>query len=509
MSNTTYEQLIDHHRRMELLVSTTYLLAWDQETLMPRGGGAVEYRARQMAQLARLTHERRTDPRIADWLAACESDTELTADPTSPSAVNLREIRRDYNRATRLPGDLVEQFTQTSAMAKNAWAQARQDDDYGAFEPWLKKLIDLSRRKAECYGWQDGGEIWDALADGYEPDITAAAAEAVLTPLRDPLVELIDELIVRGAGPSDRFNQIIVPLDAQRAFVRDVVSHIGFDLERGRLAESVHPFCIPFHRDDVRLTTRFHANMLNDALGSTLHESGHGMYNQNTPAGEHIGTPFGSAIRLSIHESQSRMIENQVGRSEGFWRWCAPKLREYFGGAYDALSFDDLYGGANRVQRGLIRVEADEATYNLHIIVRFELERALLSGDLSTSDLPEAWRQRYRKYLGVDVPTDALGCLQDIHWAQGAFGYFPTYTLGNLYAAQFYDAAAAELGDLQAQFARGEFEPLVDWLHRNIHQHGMRYPAPALCEHVTGKPLSSEPLLNHLRTKLRSIYQLS
>jgi carboxypeptidase Taq len=508
MSREIYELLIDHVKRMELLVSTAYLLTWDQETLMPRGGGAVEYRARQLAQLARLTHERRTDPRLADWLAACESDAELTRDPLSPAAVNLREIRRDYDRATRLPADLVEQFSQTASIAKNVWAQARQDDDYASFEPWLAKLIDLSRRKAECYGWKDGGEIWDALADGYEPDITAAAAEAVLTPLRDPLAELVDEVLTRGKAPSDRFNDIQVPLEAQRAFVRDVARHIGFDFERGRVAESTHPFCIPLHRDDVRLTTRFHANMLNDALGSTLHESGHAIYNQNVPAGEHVGTPFGSATRLSIHESQSRLIENHVGRSAGFWRWAAPKLRDYFGGAYDGLSFDDLYGGANRVGRGLIRVEADEATYNLHIIVRFELERAMLGGDLSTADLPGAWAERYRKYLGVDVPSDTLGCLQDIHWSQGAFGYFPTYTLGTLYAAQFYDAAAVELGDLDAQFAAGQFEPLITWLNRNIHQHGMRHRAPQLCEQITGRPLSSEPLLRHLRTKLRAIYQL-
>jgi len=508
MSHPAYEQLIDHARRYELLTSTAYLLMWDQETQMPRGGAAVEYRSRQCAQLARMTHELRTDSRIDDWLDACEDEAALTDDPLSPEAVNLREIRRDFDRLTKLPGDLVEALSRAGSMAKSAWAQAKRDNDFAAFEPHLAKMIDLSRRKAECFGWADDGEAWDALADVYEPGFTAQHAKAVFEPLRGPLVELVDELMASDVQPGDYLNETDVPIDQQRAFVQHVVQCVGLDTTRSRIDESAHPFCIPINRDDVRLTTRFARNMLNDALGSTLHETGHAIYNQNVPAAQHVGTPFGNAIRLSIHESQSRLVENHLGRSLGFWQWCTPRIHEFFGTRFAGYTAEDLYRSANRVQRSLIRVEADEATYNLHIIIRFELERAMIAGNLSAGDLPAAWAEKYREYLGIDVPDDARGCLQDIHWSQGAFGYFPTYTLGNLYAAQFYEAAADELGDLDAQFAAGDFKPLVDWLTRNIHCHGMRYPAEALCEHVTGQSISSEPLINHLRSKLRPIYGL-
>jgi carboxypeptidase Taq len=305
--------------------------------------------------------------------------------------------------------------------------------------------------------------------------------------------------------PSNKFNEIPLPISDQRKFVHDVAEQIGFDFSRGRLDISTHPFCGGSHCNDVRLTTRFHEENVNDALGSTMHEAGHGMYEQGLLY-EHIGTPMGEAISLGIHESQSRMWENQVGRSEAFWKWCYPRLSDYFGAKVKGLSFEDVYGSVNMVQPDFIRVEADEATYNMHIMVRFEMERAILNGDLKVKDIPGVWNEKYKQYLGLTVPNDAKGCLQDIHWSMTSMGYFPTYTLGNLYSAQFFEKALSVMPDLYKQFAAGEFGQLKKWLNTNIHAHGRRYSAAKLCEVVTGKPLSADPLMRHLEGKLKPLY---
>jgi len=475
--------------------------------MMPAAGLA--HRSNQLAQLAQLVHERSTDSRLADWLAACEADDALTQDPLSDTAANVREWRRDYDRATKLPAELVVEFSQTTSQAKAAWAEARKHNDYARFAPHLDKIIALSQRQAECYGWPEGGEPWDALADGYEAGMTTASVAEVFTPLREKLVVLIDRLMSASTPPSNAFNELKLPIDQQEAFVRRISEAVGFDFNAGRLDTSSHPFCSGTHHADIRLTTRFADDNVNDALGSTLHETGHGLYEQGLPA-EHLGTPRGNAVGLSIHESQSRLWENQVGRSRAFWTWCHPLLIEYFGDAVAGLSPDEVYVAANRVSPSLIRVEADEATYNLHIMIRFELERDLMKGDLTAADLPAAWNQKYRDYLGVEPAAgdDAQGCLQDIHWSMGALGYFPTYTLGNLYSAQFFEAAQAELGDLHAMVAVGDFAPLLGWLRKNIHAAGMTYTSADLCQHVTGKPLSADPLLRHLETKLLPIYGL-
>ncbi|MBI1373576.1 MAG: carboxypeptidase M32 [Phycisphaera sp.] len=504
-----YAALIAHVRKTATLSTTAGILSWDQEVMMPSSAGAVAFRGEQMAQLAGLVHGMATDPRIAEWLDACEADGELTADAHGPAAVNVRELRRHYDRSTKLPASLVEEFSRTTSTAKHEWVAARKAKEYAKFEPWLAKLVKLQRQRAECWGWPSDGEAWDALADGYEPGLTAASCAAVLNPLRGPLVELVAELRESSTPPSQAFNEVKLPIDKQMSFVRMVVTRVGFDFDRGRLDESAHPFCSGMHRDDVRMTTRFQENLLNDAIGSTLHESGHGMYEQHLPGGEHVGTPYGEAVSLAIHESQSRLIENHVGRSESFWRWCYPLMRDHFGAALADLSFEDVYGGANAMLTpSLIRVEADEAQYNLHIMIRFEIERALMRGDLTTADLPGVWNERYREYLGVEVPDDAKGCMQDIHWAMGAMGYFPTYTLGTLHAAQFYETAERDLGGLDSDFAAGRFDRLTGWLHENIHARGSAYLPADLGELVTGKPLSAEPLLRHLRGKLRAVYGL-
>jgi carboxypeptidase Taq len=470
---------------------------------MPPGG--IEHRSRQLALLASLVHERRTHPRVGELLAECESDRSLTEDPASDSAANLREIRRDYDRATKLPADLVSEIARSRSVAEHEWAEARARSDFSLFLPHLERNVELSRRAAECLGWAPGGEPWDALADDYEPGLTAAGVEAVFTPLRDALQTLVSDLMGGPRRPSEAIQGLEVPVEAQKGFVRRVAEAMGFDFSRGRIDTTVHPFCSGSHPGDVRITTRYAPDKFFDALASTMHEAGHGLYEQGLPA-HHNGTPLGSAISLGLHESQSRMWENFVGRSLAFWRWCLPEAKKAVGAPVAHLTVDEVYEGMNTVRPNLIRVEADEATYNLHIMVRFELERALLSGDLAPADVPHEWNRRYKEYLDVDVPDDARGCLQDVHWSAALFGYFPTYTLGNLYAAQIYAKATDDIPGLEDGFARGDLLPLKEWLNGNVHAHGGRYLAADLCERVTGRPLGAGPLLDHLNAKLRPLY---
>lgn len=501
-----YRDLKRRAKEAHLLGSSASLLSWDREVMMPEGG--IEFRSDQISLLARMYHEMMTATEVGDLIAACEQDEALVSDPLSPEAVNVREWRRRYDRQTKLPSSLVEEEAALASRGQHAWAEARKKDDFKHFQPFLEKGLDLLKRKAECYGWADGGEPWDALAEDYEPGCTAAQVAEVFAPLREELKGLLDQLMGSATQPSNAFNELTLPKDQQKQFVEFVAGAIGFDFNCGRLDVSTHPFCSGTHPGDVRLTTRFHENNVNDALGSTMHEAGHGIYEQGLLA-EHAGTPMGHSTSLGIHESQSRMWENQVGRSRAFWNWLYPKLNEYFGSAAKTLSLDEVYAGANIVRSDFIRVEADEATYNMHIMVRFELERAMMNGDLSIADLPEAWNARYKEYLNLDVPDDRRGCLQDIHWSMLSVGYFPTYTLGNLYSAQFYEAALEAVPDLESQFEQGQFGALKRWLNENIHAHGQRYLAADLCEHVTGKPLSAEPLLRHLRSKLLPIYGLA
>lgn len=500
-----YEELIGLVKQSHLLNSTSALVSWDQEVMMPKGG--LEHRSRQLAQLASLSHELATSPRIGELLDACESDSAIMAEPTSVAAVNVREIRRSYDRRTKLPTKLVEEEAMLASHGQHAWAEARRNSDFNHFKPWLEKIVNLLKRKAQCFGWEPGGEPWDALAEDYEPGCTAKQVSDVFVPLRQQLQDLLADLMGSSTKPSNAFNELALPIDQQEKFVRFVSESIGFDFNRGRLDRSTHPFCSGTHCNDVRLTTRFSDHNVNDALGSTMHEAGHGIYEQGLLEA-HIGTPMGDSVSLGIHESQSRMWENQVGRSREFWVWVYPKLQEYFGDAVSKLSLDDVYGGANIVKPDFIRVEADEATYNMHIMIRFEIERAIMKGDLAVGDIPGVWNEKYKEYLDLVVPDDRRGCLQDIHWSMTSMGYFPTYTLGNLYCAQFFEKAFEDMPDMMSQFERGKFSHLKKWLNTNIHAHGQRYRAADLCVQVTGKPLSAEPLMRHLEGKLRPIYGL-
>lgn len=501
----SYVELCRLRHEAATLGSVAQLASWDQETYMPNA--AAEGRAEQSSLLARLVHERSTDPKVGDLLAACESDAALKAD--ARIAANIREMRRDYDLATKLPGSLVAELAEVGSKSQHVWKEARKKSDFAMFKPWLERMMTLTRKKAECYGIPQGGEIYDALLNEYEPNARAADIERVFAPLRVKLSALVAELTTKGKAPSDAPLRAHASKDRQHAFGLFILKAIGFDLDAGRLDVTTHPFCSGFAPGDTRLTTRYDENYFAGALYGTLHEAGHGLYEQGLPKNDGLfGQPLAEAISLGIHESQSRMWENFVGRGKPFWEWALPHARQHLGDPFSSFSLDQVYAAANIVRPSYIRVEADEATYNLHIMLRFGIERDLVSGRLSVDDLPHAWNTAFKDLLGIEVPNDAQGCLQDVHWSFGLIGYFPTYSLGNLYAAQLWEKIRTDIPTLDDQFRRGEFASLLTWLRTNIHAPGRQYSAGELCQRVTGKPLEAEPLLRHLEGKLRPIYNL-
>jgi carboxypeptidase Taq len=497
-----YDELRRELRETEIFASVGALLAWDQEVMMPPA--ATPLRAEQAALLGELVHERRTSERFGDLLARAEQDHADGAD--ARVAANLREIRRNYDKAVKIPTSLVRQLAETTTHAQHAWKDARERSDFEGFRPWLERVVDLDRRKAECLAGPQTAEPYEALLDVYEPGARTADIVAAFTDLRGRLTPLIQEIASAPRRPDDRIHRLPIPIDRQIAFNHQVAARVGFDLEAGRLDTSTHPFCQGVGPGDTRLTTRYREEGFFDALSSTLHEVGHGLYEQNLPKQEALGEPLSESVSLGIHESQSRLWENLVGRSRPFWEWALPEARREFGAAVQGIEVDEVYGAMNFVEPGLIRVESDEATYNLHIMLRFDLERAMLHGELAVRDLPGAWNERIRADLGLEVPDDRRGCLQDVHWSMAAIGYFPTYTLGNLYAAQFWTEIGKQIPDLEARISRGDFSALLGWLVEKVHVHGRRYTAPELCAKLTGTSLSAAPLMTYLEAKLRPIY---
>jgi carboxypeptidase Taq len=500
--DTAYSELIRRVKQCRLLGSCAEMLAWDERTYMPHNGSA--HRAEQMALLARLTHEMMTAPEVGDLLAQAEASQSHT-EAHSAEAANIREIRRTYGRVVKLPKELVEELARTTTRAQQVWTEARAADNFAMFQPWLEKIVNLKRQEADAVGYRESP--YDALIDEYEPGATTAEITRVFAGLRAELVPLISGIInSRNKAPREILERDY-PVEQQEAFGKAVASRIGFSFEAGRLDVTTHPFCSGMGPGDCRITTRYNPRHFNDAFFGILHEAGHAIYEQGLDP-EHFGTPAGSPASLSIHESQSRLWENQVGRSRPFWDHFFAQARQAFPQALGAAKPDDFYFAINDSRPSFIRVEADEATYNLHIILRFELEQALMSGDLKPADVPGAWNEKFQKSFQLVPPNNAQGCLQDIHWSMGGIGYFPTYTLGNLYAAQFMEQARKDLGDLEGDFRRGEFSRLKTWLNEKIHRRGHRYRAPDLCKNITGRPLTHKPLMDYLRSKYAPLYAL-
>lgn len=495
-----YQDLIAILKRIATLSSIAELLGWDEETYMPPRGA--ELRATQRSMLARDIHELLTSTAVGETLATVEA-SELVADTQGDAAVNAREVRRAYDRATKIPPSLVEQITRTAVLGQQAWVEARKKSDFVAYAPWLKKMLDLKRQEANCVGYK--GHMYNALLDEFEPGQTAEALRPVFEQLRRDLVELVGKIVTSGRQAPLEILQRHYPAAIQERLAREASRLIGFDYTAGRLDTSVHPFCAGLGPGDCRMTTRYDEHWFGDAFFGVMHESGHGLYDQGMPK-EHWGTPRGEFVSLGIHESQSRMWENLVGRGRPFWQFYFPKVKAALPDTLRDVNEEQWVFAVNDVQPSLIRTEADEATYNLHVLLRFEIEQAMLTGDLKVEDIPSVWNAKMKQYLTIAPPDDAQGCLQDIHWSHGSIGYFPTYTLGNLYAAQFYEKAKSEIPGLEDQFARGEFGGLLSWLRQHIHQHGRKYRPRELVKKVTGLEPSSEPLMRHLRAKAREWY---
>ena len=497
---STYQRLIAEIKQISLLGSCASVLGWDKQTYMPKGGAG--HRAEQLALLVGMIHERATAPQIGDYLEEIEN-SDLVSDPYSEAAVNVRELRRDYDRAIKLPRSLVEELARVATISQQVWREAREKSDYALFQPHLTKILDLKHQEVRALG--NGETPYDTLLDDYEPGETSENLTWVFSGLRDELVELVGAIAESGKKPDENILTRTYPIDQQEAFGKIAAAQIGFNFDNGRLDITTHPFCSGIGPGDTRLTTRYNTHHFSESFFSIMHEAGHGIYDQGLND-EYYGTPMGGSVSLGIHESQSRMWENFVGRSEAFWAHFFPKVQAAFPDALSDVSERDFYGAINTVAPSFIRVEADEATYNLHIMLRFELEQALIDGGLKAEDVPGVWNETFEKYLGITPPDDTQGCLQDIHWSGGGIGYFPTYALGNLYAAQFFEQARQEVGDLDAQFAEGVFDPLKNWLTEKIYSQGQRYRANELIEVVTGKPLSHEPLMRHLRAKYEPLY---
>jgi carboxypeptidase Taq len=500
-AESAYADLLRRTREVRLLDSCAGVLGWDERTYMPRAGA--ELRGDQMALLARLSHEMATDPAVGELLAAVEGSELVRSD--GAAAANARELRRNYDRAVKLPKALVEELARVTSQAQGVWQEARSANDFPKFLPWLERLVTLKRQEAEAVGYQ--GHPYNALLDAYEPGATAEEITRVFADLAAELVPLVAAVAESSRKPDTAVLHRDYPIERQRQFSQAAARAIGFSFEAGRLDETTHPFCSGIGPGDCRLTTRYNPSFFNEAFFGTLHEAGHGLYEQGLPR-EAFGSPLGEAASLGVHESQSRLWENQVGRGRPFWDHFFPLAQEAFPAALKGATLDEFLFAVNDVRPSFIRVEADEATYNLHIILRFELEQALLTGDLKPADVPGAWNERFQRMLGLDVPDDRRGCLQDIHWSMGGLGYFPTYTLGNLLAAQFMAQARADLPGLDDDFRRGEFGRLLGWLRENIHRHGQRYRPSQLCERITGKPLSHRPLVAYLREKYGPMYGL-
>ena len=492
-----YTELLAEIERYGAVESAQSILSWDQQVMMPEGGTPA--RSQQLSTLSSLSHELLVDGDIGDYLDALD-DASLTDDQQAV----VREIRRQYRRAERVPRDLVEDISEASSEALGAWESARENDDFDEFAPHLEELVDLKQEYAEHI--DPDADPYAVLFADYEPCLPLSKAESILDELRETLVPLIEEVRASDADLATDALDGTYDTDTQEALARDVLELLDYDFDRGRLDTSTHPFTSG-NQFDARITTRFDPD---DPLGSllpTIHEFGHAYYTLGLPD-EEFGTPLGDDRDLSVHESQSRLWENHVGRSEAFCELLVPRFSERFPQA-ENLSTRAAYEVVNQVyDENLIRVEADELTYHLHIIVRFEIERELIGGDLSVAEVPDRWNELYEEYLGLTPPSDAVGCLQDIHWSHGSFGYFPTYSLGSVMAAQLYAAADSEIDDLDGKIRTGEFDSLGAWLRENVHQHGQRYETDELVEQATGEPLGADAFTDYVTEKYGDLYDL-
>ncbi|MGH8192211.1 MAG: carboxypeptidase M32 [Rhodanobacteraceae bacterium] len=496
-----FDRLKERLATIQHLHSANALLSWDQQTYMPSGGAVA--RAGQMSTLGSIAHELFISNDTAKLLGAADAEVGGLP-PESDEASLVRVARRDFDKACKVPVELVVEMTEHAVTSHQVWVRARADSDFGAFAPYLERTVELSRRMAEYLGYVD--EIYDALLDQFEPGVKTATVARIFGDLKPQLVDLVASISQREEQVSDAL--LHQPFDeaAQETFGKMIATRLGYDFNRGRQDRTVHPFATSFSRNDVRITTRFEPNFLNAALFGTMHETGHALYEQNV--GESLeGSLLADGASMGMHESQSRLWENVVGRSLGFWSHYYAQLQDVFP-QLAGVNLDSFYRAINKVQPSAIRVEADEVTYNLHIMIRFEMEREMLEGVYPTGEAPEVWKDKMESYLGVRPSSDREGILQDVHWSGGMLGYFPTYALGNVLSVQIYEAAVQANPSIPDQMERGDTSGLLAWLTEHIYRYGRKFEPADLIERATGQPLHPEPYVRYLKNKFGAIYGL-
>jgi len=502
-SSKLLEKLHAIDRESLYLGRAASVLQWDQETCLPEKG--VEERSEQLALLEGIAHEKLTSPETGRLLSELGSSTENpSGDEKLPELERdfLKVLRRNYDRAVKLPGDFVSAAARAEGLSQAAWVSARRDNNFSAFLPHLVKMIDFSRQRAIYWGYKDNP--YDGLLDIYERGMGVKTISEVFSPLGKKLGELIKKISSKPQ-PDNSFLDQKFDVEKQASFSRELLKRLNFDTSRGRLDVSAHPFTTTLGSDDIRITTRYLERLVQSNIFSTIHEAGHAFYEMGFPGKLRLSS-LADGASMGIHESQSRLWENVIGRSRAFWEAMYPALRSYFPGPLSAVSNENFYRAINLVEPSLIRIEADEVTYSLHIIVRFEIERELFQGSLDPAKLPEAWREKMKELLGVQPETDAEGVLQDVHWSMGSFGYFPSYALGNLYGLQFWEKLKSDIPDVEMKIANGDFAPIRDWLNEKIYIWGCRKDPSELLKTVTGKNLSAEPFLDYIESKYAGIY---
>ena len=499
-----YQKLCELSKHARILQGIASLLDWDQETYMPPD--SVGIRSEQIETMAGIIHREKTSRKFATALAKLIDipTGKCKAQNLSPQQMAaLREWRRDYLLDTALPSQFVEEFAKVTSQAIIAWRSAKKDNAFQQFAPYLDRIVQLCRKKADLLGYQD--HPYDALLDQYEPHIKTKEVGALFFQLRTQLTPLIKKMAQQPV--EDQFLYGDWDHAKQMAFSHRLLDAMGYDKTKGRVDFSTHPFSSSSHPTDSRITTRIHPKSLMSNIFAILHEGGHALYEMGLPQNQY-GTPLGDARSLGVHESQSRWWETRIGLSKPFWQYFFPLLKETFRGPLEHITLDDFYRAINKVHPSFIRIEADEVTYPLHVILRFELEKGLIEGSLNIRDIPEAWNTKMEEYLGLIPSTNTEGCLQDIHWSMGAFGYFPTYTLGNLYAAHLFEAFAKDHPDWEKHVAAGQLDFIKLWLHERIYQHGKRYTTQELLKQATGKEFSADSYLHYLKHKYATLYLL-
>ncbi len=495
-------ELCERLSELSHLKSTLALLSWDEQVNMPKKGGMV--RAQTMSYLAGLHHDRFLA--IDDDQCLTKAKKLLDADklPDREAAI-VREVWHEFQRAKNLPTEFVKKMTQVTSESHHVWAEARETNNFELFLPHLRQIIELKRQEAEYVGYDESP--YDALIDTFEPGMTASQIAPIFAELKNFLVPFLHQIKTAGQPVDRKMIQGNYAIEDQIVYNTFVAEKIGYDFACGRIDASTHPFTETIHPEDVRITTRYDKHDLMYAILTTTHEVGHALYEQGLPC-ECFGTPLAEAISFGIHESQSKLWETHISLGKPFWDYFYPKLRKAFPHPLEKVSPSDFYKAVNSVQPSLIRTEADEVTYDLHIILRFEIEKGLIEGTIQPEDLPELWNAKMKEYLGIRVPNDRLGVLQDVHWSSGYVGYFPSYALGTLYAAQFFAKMQKDIPTLDDEMAKGEYGAIKTWLRKHVHAHGRYYTAGKLVEHVTGKPLSAQFFIDYIKTKYSSIYKL-